>query len=218
MIDEVGGKRILAAYGIDVVAEHVVESAQAATAVLSHLRMPVVAKLRSDALVHKARAGGVRLGLGSPDAVQAAVSELLALAHELDLSAADIVLQEQVPAGVELLLGAKRDATFGMVLTLGIGGVLAETWNDVQIRLADGLLDTRDMLRRLRHASLLDGSGGRPVVDPGVLAPTVARFARLVRDLQDDIDAIDVNPLIVHHSQLGPTVVDTVFFLRQAAD
>lgn len=217
VVDEVQGKRILAAYGIDVVAEQVVDSVGAAAAALSRLRLPVVAKLRSDALVHKARVGGVRLGLSTPDAVQSAVTQLLALAREMNLPDADIVLQEQVPAGVELLLGAKRDATFGMVLTLGIGGVQAEAWSDVQIRLADGAVDTRDMLGTLSHQCLLDGSGGQVVVDPDVLAPTVERFARLVRDLQDDIEAIDVNPIIVHHSQRSPTVVDTVFFLRPQA-
>lgn len=214
VIDEVGGKRILAAYGIDVVAERVVDSPAAAIAALAQLRLPVVAKLRSDALVHKARAGGVRLGLGSEAAVDVAVGELLKLARDLGLADADVVLQEQVPAGVELLLGAKRDATFAMVVTLGIGGVLTEAWNDVQIRLADGAVDVRDMLARLAHPSLLDGSGGRPVVDPAALAPTVTRFARLARDLADEIEAIDVNPIIVHDGARPPTAVDTVFFLR----
>jgi hypothetical protein len=50
-----------------------------------------------------------------------------------------------------------------------------------------------------------------------MLAPTLARSAQLVRDLKDELDAIDVNPIIVHHSQREPTAVDTVFFLRQPA-
>ncbi|MBA2961764.1 MULTISPECIES: acetate--CoA ligase family protein [Ramlibacter] len=214
VIDEVGGKQVLRAYGIDVVREQVVDSPAAARAALDVLRLPVVAKLRSDALVHKARAGGVRLGLATSESVCAAVDDLLALARRLQLPDADVVLQEQVPAGVELLLGAKRDATFGMVITLGIGGVLTEAWDDVQVRLADGDLDVHDMLERLVHQSLLDGTGGRPKVDPAVIAPTVARFARLVRDLADDIDAIDVNPIIVHDGARAPTAVDTVLFLR----
>ncbi|HYF18537.1 MAG TPA: acetate--CoA ligase family protein [Ramlibacter sp.] len=214
VIDEVGGKRILAAYGMDVVAERVVDTRDAAQAALRQLRLPVVAKLRSDALVHKARAGGVRLGLTTPEAVDAAVADLLVLARTLQLGDADVVLQEQVPPGVELLLGAKRDATFGMVVTLGIGGVLAEAWDDVQIRLADGALDAGDMLAGLEHQSLLDGSGGKPRVEAGSIAPTLARFARLVRDLAQDLEAIDVNPVIVHDAARPPTAVDTVFFLR----
>lgn len=214
VIDEVGGKRILAAYGIGVVEERVVDSPAAAQAALATLRLPVVAKLRSDALVHKARAGGVRLGLGNSASVGAAVAELLVLARDLGLLDADVVLQEQVPAGVELLLGAKRDATFGMVVTLGIGGVLAEAWDDVQIRLADGALDVEDMLGRLMHQSLLDGTRGQPMVDTAVLASTLTRFARLVVDLAADVDAIDVNPIIVHNGARAPTAVDTVFFLR----
>jgi acyl-CoA synthetase (NDP forming) len=214
VIDEVGGKRILRAYGIDVVHERVVDSSAAARAACDALRLPVVAKLRSDALVHKARVGGVRLGLATGESACAAVDDLLALANQLQLPDADVVLQEQVPAGVELLLGAKRDATFGMVITLGIGGVMAEAWDDVQIRLADGDVDVQDMLGRLVHQSLLNGTGGRPEVDATVIATTVTRFARLVLDLADDIEAIDVNPVIVHDSTRAPIAVDTVFFLR----
>lgn len=217
VIDEVGGKRILAAYGIDVVHERVVDSPAAALAALAALRLPVVAKLRSDALVHKARAGGVRLGLDNGASVGTAVAELLKLARELGLPDADVVLQEQVPQGVELLLGAKRDATFGMVVTLGIGGVLAEAWDDVQIRLADGALDVRDMLGRLAHQSLLDGTHGQARVNAAILAPTLTRFARMVVDLTDDIEAVDVNPVIVHDGARAPTAVDTVFFLRDRA-
>jgi len=213
VIDEVDGKIILAAYGIDVVAERVVADASDCAAALATLRLPVVAKLRSDELVHKARVGGVRLGLGDAGAVRAAVTDLLALATRLGLRKADVVLQEQIPAGVELLLGAKQDVTFGAVVTLGIGGVLTEAWHDVQIRLADGTPDAADMLDQLGHQSLLDGSGGRPVVNQASIAIVLARFARLVRDLSAEVEAIDVNPLIVHDSKAAPVAVDTVFFL-----
>lgn len=213
VIDEVDGKKILAAYGIDVVAERVVSGGADCAAALTALRLPLVAKLRSDELVHKARVGGVRLGLADAAAVRAAVDDLLALAQRLGLKQADVVLQEQVPAGVELLLGAKRDLTFGAVVTLGIGGVLTEAWHDVQIRLAGGALDVADMLARLQHQSLLDGSGGRPVVDAATLAVTVTRFARLVCELASEVEAIDVNPVIVVEGRRAPVAVDTVFFL-----
>lgn len=213
IIDEVEGKKILAAYGIDVVAEQVVANVDECTAAAGRLRLPMVAKLRSDELVHKARAGGVRLGLASAEAVRAAVGDLLALARELGLRDADVVLQEEVPPGVELLLGMKRDATFGPVITLGIGGVLTEAWDDVQIRLGDCDHEVPDMLSALRHQLLLNGAGGRPVLDPAQLAPTVARFARLVREQGHELDAIDVNPVIVRPGGKGPVVVDTVFFL-----
>jgi len=94
VIDEVGGKEVLRAYGIDVVREHVVTSPLAARAALDTLRWPVVAKLRSDALVHKARAGGVRMGLATVELACAAVDDLLALARRLGLEDADVVLQE----------------------------------------------------------------------------------------------------------------------------
>jgi len=215
VIDEVDGKRILAAYGIDTVAERVAATAGDCAAALRGLRLPVVAKLRSDELVHKARVGGVRLGLATAEAAHSAVGELLALARTLGLHKADVVLQEEIPAGVELLLGMKRDATFGAVITLGIGGVLTEAWDDVQVRLADCDGEVPDMLASLRHQQVLHGAGGRPVVDAADIAPTVERFARLMRDLGDQLEAIDVNPLIVRAGNAGPVVVDTVFFLQE---
>jgi len=213
VIDEFEGKKILAAYGIDVVAERLVTHADGCAEAVSGLRFPLVAKLRSTELIHKARAGGVRLGLATPEAVVAACAELFALATRLGLSGADVVLQEQVPAGVELLIGAKRDETFGMVVTLGIGGVLTEAWDDVQIRLGEVELDAADMLATLRHRSLLDGAGGRAPVSAVALGPTLARFARLVRELGPELDAVDINPVIVQDNGKPPVAVDTVFFL-----
>jgi acyl-CoA synthetase (NDP forming) len=205
IIDEVDGKRILAAYGLDVVREQVVARESDCEAALEPLRLPVVAKLLSSELVHKARVGGVRLGLQSPQAVREAVRELIALAGQLELADAKVVLQEQIEPGVELLLGMKRDPTFGPVITLGVGGAFAEAWDDVQVRLPDAGLDVADMLALLRY---------RGLIEPAMIAPSVAGFCELVRELGDELDAIDINPLIVDPRQGRAVVVDTVFFLR----
>lgn len=213
VLDEVDGKRLLADYDIDVVAERVVSSVAECDQALQSLRLPVVAKLRSDELIHKARVGGVRLGLGSRQDVTKAFDELMELARQLKLGRADVVLQEEIPQGVELLLGMKRDATFGPVIMLGIGGVLTEAWDDVQVRLADSECDAAEMLAALRHPKVLEGAGGRPVVDARRLAPVVTRFSALVRDLGEELEAVDINPVIVPPQGAEPVVVDTVFFL-----
>lgn len=213
ILDEVDGKRLLAEYDIDVVAECVVASVAECNQALENLRLPMVAKLRSDELIHKARVGGVRLGLNSRLDVTKAFEELMELARQLKLGRADVVLQEEIPQGVEFLLGMKRDATFGPVVMLGIGGVLTEAWDDVQVRLADCESDVAEMLAALRHPKVLEGAGGRPVVDAKRLAPVVARFSRLVRDLGGELEAIDINPVIVPPEGADPVVVDTVFFL-----
>jgi len=173
-----------------------------------------VAKLRSDEILHKARVGGVRLGLHSAAEVRAATAELLAVARQLDVRVADIVLQEQVESGVELLLGMKRDPTFGPVITLGIGGVLTEVWDDVQIRLAACENEVPDMLAGLRHQKLLDGSTGGVAVDIAVVTRAVAAFCCLVAAVGNEVDAIDVNPLILNPATRSAIAVDAVFYLR----
>lgn len=218
VLDEVDGKRVLRAFGMDVVAECVVAGPEQCEAAVAGFRWPVVAKLRSDEIVHKARVGGVRLGLRSVAELRTATGELLALARQLNVKVADIVVQEQVESGVELLLGMKRDPTFGPVITLGIGGVLAEVWDDVQIKLAaDCENEVPDMLAGLRHQKLLEGGHGGAAVDPAVVTRAVTGFCRLVAAVGDEIDAIDVNPLILNPASKSAIAVDAVFFLRDHA-
>jgi acyl-CoA synthetase (NDP forming) len=217
VLDEVAGKKILHAFGLDVVADFVVAGPDECEEALARFRWPVVAKLRSDKIVHKARIGGVRLGLETVAAVRDATHELLRLARDMGVHGAEIVLQDQVASGVELLLGMKSDPTFGPVITLGIGGVLAEAWNDVQIRTVDCEHDVSDMLAGLEHQMLLNGSTGNAPIDPPEVARTVARFCRLVRELEAELDAIDVNPLIIDPVGKRIVAVDAVFFLRDKA-
>lgn len=213
VLDEVDAKRIFAAFGMDVVMERVVADASECAEATRGLRWPLVAKIRSDEIMHKARVGGVRLGLQSPADLQTAVAELFKLARRLNVKSAEVVVQEQVERGVELLLGMKHDPTFGPVITLGIGGVLTEVWDDVQVRLANCEAEVSDMLASLRHQSLLDGSTGAAPVELAVVSQAVSAFCKLVANIGDEVEAIDINPLIL---QPGRAIaVDGLIFPRK---
>jgi acetate---CoA ligase (ADP-forming) len=175
----------------------------------------VVAKLRSHELLHKSDVGAVRLGLSDPAAARRAIRELRALAGELQLAQADIVIQEQVGIGAELILGASEDPTFGPVLTIGIGGVHAEVEPDIQILLPSlNRSDVLDAVDQLRSQKLLNGFRGAAPVPRPDLAKTVVRFADMVHALSPWVSEIDVNPLIA--DRLGRLVaVDGLMVLRR---
>ncbi len=194
-LDEVDSKAILRAFDVPTVAERVLHTDESHLA--ADFSYPLVAKLRSPELLHKSDVGGVRLGLSDPAAARSAIEELRALAQQLGLAQSDVVVQEQVSIGAELILGASDDATFGPVVTIGIGGVGAEVEPDIQIRLPSMTRsDVLDAVDHLRSQKLLNGFRGAAPVSRSDLADTVLHFADMVRALSPWVSEIDVNPLI----------------------
>lgn len=205
------GEALLTAYGIRTVTSRVVSSPEEVVPTLG-MRYPIVAKIESAHLLHKSDVGGVVLDLATPKSARQAVSRLLARSAELGLDDARVLLQEQVDAGTEMLVGMVRDACFGPVVTVGIGGVLAEAFDDVQFRLP--VLDDEDihdMLGQLKHQELLGGFRGLPAVDASRLAPLIKNFATLAREVGDGFTAIDLNPVMVPDDGSPPVAVDWLF-------
>jgi acetyltransferase len=100
-------------------------------------------------------------------------------------------------SGFELILGARKDATFGAVILIGGGGVAAEVLHDQALELPP--LNERlalSMLRSLRIWPLLKGHRGGPGVDLDALLEVTMRFSYLVAD-HPEITEIEINPLFV---------------------
>jgi len=152
--------------------------------------------------------------MADPAAARGAISHLRALAGQLGLAQADIVVQEQVSIGAELILGVSGDPTFGPVLTVGIGGIAAEVEPDIQILLPTlSRSEVLDAVGRLRSKKLLDGFRGAAAVSLPDLADAVGHFADMVRALSPWVSEIDVNPLIADR-QGGLVAVDALMVLR----
>src|SRR5690606_17131423 len=96
---------------------------------------PVAAKLQSPALLHKSDAGGVLLRIGSDAALADALARLHEVGRRLAIPVQGVLVEQMVPFDHELLLGLRRDARFGPVLTLARGGVQVELDADVVTRL-----------------------------------------------------------------------------------
>jgi acetate---CoA ligase (ADP-forming) len=156
----------------------------------------VVLKIDAPGLAHKSDLGLVRLGLRGDEAVRAAAMGLLAEARRLDVDARGLLVEPMAEDGVELIVGTHRDASFGPLVMVGLGGVLAEVLDDVAIRLAPVTLTVaREMLDELRGARLLSGVRGRTGVDREALAELIVGVAAFAVDRSDVLE-IDLNPVI----------------------
>src|SRR5688500_11254007 len=203
---------LLRAAGFAVTAASAVPDAAAAVeAARAFGRRPVVLKLDAVDLPHKSDLGLVRLGLLGDDEVRRAGDDLLATARALGLVARGLLVEPMAEAGMELIVGMRRDPSFGPAVLVGLGGVLTEVFDDAAIRLAPVDRETAlSMLEDLRGARLLDGIRGGSPVDRGAIADLVVALSRL-GDTRPEIVEIDLNPVIA--TAQGVTAVDALVVL-----
>jgi acetate---CoA ligase (ADP-forming) len=163
-----------------------------ALAAASQIGYPVV--LKALGLLHKSDAGGVALGLRDGSELEDALDDLTA---RLSPGGFSVEAAEDVAAGFELLVGARRDPRFGPLVVVGAGGIHAETLRDVAVALAPVDEATAEgLLRSLASAPLLTGARGRPPLDVAAAARAVAALSRFAA-AHPEIAEVEVNPLLV---------------------
>jgi len=175
---------------------------------------PVALKVSSAVITHKSDTGGVRLGLGDPDAVARAAAEVLATARLTD-PAATLVIQRMAPKGTEVIVGATRDPKFGPLIMFGLGGIFVEVLKDVAFRLSPvSDVDAAEMLDEIKGAPLLDGARGHAPADRATLREVLLRINALVT-LCPDIEEIDMNPFMAGPSRAASMAVDARVRVRR---
>jgi len=205
IITERKAKAILAQYGVRCVPERAAMNVEAAVKAAAELGYPVVLKADGD-IEHKTEAGAVRLDLRDADALRAAC---LAMTAAKD----GFLVQPMLKGGIELVIGVKRDPQVGPVLLVGMGGVLVEIMRDTALALAPvGRLEARRMLEQLRGFKLLQGYRGTPAADLDAACDAIARISEFAADHADEVEEIDVNPLLARPD--GATALDALIVLR----
>ncbi|QQX82798.1 acetate--CoA ligase family protein [Cupriavidus necator] len=192
-------KDVLALYGVPVVGEALATSEQDAVRAAQACCYPVVLKVESPAIPHKSEAGVIRLDLKAADDVAIAYREVMANARKVttDDRINGVLVQSQVPAGVEILVGARVDPHLGPLLVVGLGGVMVELMQDTVAAMAPcSVQQARGMLAQLRGVALLKGFRGAAGVDMDRLAEVIAALSEFAADQRDVIAEFDVNPLI----------------------
>lgn len=216
VLGESESKRLLAAYGVPVIAARLVRSRDEAERAAADLGFPVALKVDSSALPHKTDVGVVALNVTSTADLATAFDKIMA--NALAVTSVEhiqgVLVQPMASPGVEVIVGARVDAQFGPLVVVGIGGVLVELVHDTVTGLAPaGRPEAMSMIRSLKHAAILDGYRGAPAVDVASLADVVARVSLLISDHADRILEIDVNPLICSGADV--VAVDGLCTLRE---
>ena len=198
LLSSTDARAICEAYGIPIPGDGLAGSADEAARVAKGFGYPVVLKIASQDIAHKTDAGGVLVGLADEAAVRAGYERIIASARGYNPAARidGVQVQQMAPAGLEVLVGAVTDPSFGKIVAFGIGGVLVEILSDVTFRLAPiEKEEARSMLSSIKAARLLDGVRGSAAVDREALAEIIGKVGQVVSDFPE-ISEMDLNPVI----------------------
>lgn len=211
-LSEWQSKQLLSRYGITAAPGRLVADADAAVAAAAAVGFPVVMKATGSRVSHKTELDLVRLGVGDEAAARAAATHLLDRMAELgDLGWEGLIVERQVDGGVELFAGLSRDETFGLTLSVGLGGVFVEVLDDVAVRgLPLSRAEARAMLRQLRGHRVLESFRGREPRDSEALVDLLVRLAAMAEDLDDQLVEVDLNPIAVLDEGRGVRVLDAL--------
>jgi acyl-CoA synthetase (NDP forming) len=182
-----------------------------AVAAAERIGWPVALKAVAPGLVHKSEAGGVALDLNDTEDVEAAAKAMaLSVAEAIGVApeAVHFEVQQMARAGVEVILGAVPDPTWGPIVLIGAGGIHAETLSDTAWDLPPISPERAgQLLRRLRIWPVLDGTRNQQRADVEALVAAISAFSRAVVD-DETVAAVDLNPIVVGPEGRGVRVVD----------
>jgi len=208
--DEAQAKAILAKMDIPTPQNVICENHQEAIAAFRSLKKPCVVKVLSSIVIHKTEVCGVHLGVENE-------SQLLLALQKIDAiqiaQKKRYLLEDIIPSGLDIIIGAKNDASFGPTVLLGLGGTAAEAFGDISLRLAPlTVADGMEMICELKTSVLFDAWRGGPNYDKEAVADTLVKIGSFLND-HNEIKEIDLNPVRV--SENGIVVLDALIICHK---
>jgi acetate---CoA ligase (ADP-forming) len=217
VLNEADSKELLRAYGIRTPREVIAGSADTAIMAAKDIGYPVVLKLLAAEVQHKSDIGGVMLNIRSDNELRSAYTRLgqnLAKAVR-GAKLEQVIVAEQVSGGVELVLGVQRDPEVGPVVMFGSGGINLELHQDVAFGAVPlPLWQAKAMIERTTAGKLLKGYRGTPPGDEGSVLAALIALGRLAHDLGDQVESIDINPVVALPDGQGAVALDALVVLR----
>jgi len=201
-------KEVMKAAGMDVPPFRVAKSIDEAVEAAGEIGYPVVMKVVSEDIVHKTDIGGVLLDIDNEKEVVEGYEAILRNCKQYAPKAniRGVEIAKMVPDGVETIVGATTDPSFGKVLMFGLGGIYVEVLKDVAFRVAP--VSRREISRMMREVNsypLLLGVRGESRRDIDSVADAIYRIGILVNRFPE-ISELDINPLVVYEK--GAKVLD----------
>jgi acyl-CoA synthetase (NDP forming) len=186
---------LLDCYGIRAVRWAMALNAEQCVEVADRIGYPVVLKVEAVDVVHKTERGGVVLGIRDGDGLAAQATQM---AERFTGASPKFLVQEHLPPGREVIVGANAVEGLGHIMMFGLGGIFVEVLKDVSFQIAPVTeAEAQRMIESVRTYPLLKGLRGRPGVDLPALGECIRRTSQMVTS-HPEIRELDINPLIAN--------------------
>lgn len=205
ILPENKAKDMLREYGIETTEYRIIEDERDLSSL--DLVFPVVLKVCSSRILHKSDVGGVRLNIADRDELR---EEFLTMQQRFP---GELFLVERMERdGLECIIGLINDEVFGLAIMFGLGGIFAEVFQDVTFRIVPiNVADAESMMDSLKTEKILEGYRGI-AVSKEAIKDTLLKVSEMSQDLEQDLDQLDLNPVIVRENSL--VVVDAKLILK----
>lgn len=212
--DEAG--KILKMYGLPVVPGEQANSPDEAASVAQDIGFPVVMKIISDDIIHKSDVNGVILNVSSGEEARSTFTKMTEKVLQImpEARIKGVRISKMILSGEEVILGIKRDPSFGPIIMFGLGGVYVEVFRDVSFRVApiDEII-ADSMIKQIRSYKILNGIRGKMPRDIPAIRECLIRLSQLALECPQ-IKELDINPLIVLEENKGCYVADARIMLQ----
>jgi acetyltransferase len=211
-------RAMLAAYGITNVPGDLAVNGEQAVEIAANIGFPVALKIVAEGVLHKSDVGGILLNLSDGESVRAGFEALLARirAQFPQTGIAGAMVEKMAPKGLEVIVGMRRDSTFGPMMMFGMGGTLVEQVKDIAFRVAPlSRGDIAEMIDATIAGKLLGGVRGSARADIEAVEGVITALSQLALDFPE-IEEIEINPLVVYPHGQGALALDSRALLRQA--
>ena len=202
---------MLEAYGIQNVPGDLAMDVDEALMIAEKSGYPVVMKIVSEDILHKSDSGGIALDILNPEQLRVEYDAMLARIAQIEPSARirGVMVEQMAPKGLEVIIGMRRDPTFGPLMMFGLGGTMVELLKDISFKVAPLTSeDIDEMIENTLAGKLLKGYRSSAKADIKAVKDTIARLSQLSLD-NPAISEIEINPLIVYPEGQGAISLDS---------
>jgi acyl-CoA synthetase (NDP forming) len=195
---EFEARQVLEQYKIPLAKWGLAKKVTDATALSKKIGFPVVLKIVSRDIIHKADVGGIFLNLNSEIEVEHAFNQIIknVKKHNPKTRIDGIIVQKMIKDGQEIIVGGKKDPQFGQVLMFGGGGAFVELLEDVAFRVVPvSKKDAEEMMQETKFYQILKGFRGKKY-DVSSVLDILLKASKLLEQ-NPGITELDLNPVIV---------------------
>ena len=213
-------QEVMRAAGITIPQSRIAHNPKEAVEFAKEIGYPVVMKVVSKDIIHKSDAGGVALDLENEKEVLDAYEAILrnCRGYKADALIEGIQVDEMIKKGVETIVGARRDGSFGPTVMFGLGGVYVEVLKDIAFRSFPlSREETLNMIGQINSYALLLGVRGEARKDIDEVASSITKVGWILNNCPAITD-IEVNPLVVYDHGDGVKAVDVRILLSESEE